>query len=207
MRLIGISGLKTSGKDSTYKAIAAALPDKRVRRVAFADKLKELGALAMGIYDNPLAEMDKAKESWDFEVWEKLENGERRRLKITGREYLQNIGSEARGLFGLSFWVDQILPPPYTNPYVETGDDEKGLQLGGRYPCVDILCVTDVRYPNEADRVHELGGEIWNIIRPGTESDGHSSEIPLDSSKIDLTIYNVYDIETLYKTVAETVCV
>ena len=72
-----------------------------------------------------------------------------------------------------------------------------------KYPDVDVLCVTDVRYPNEADRVHQLGGEVWQIVRPGLESDGHSSEIPLPAEKVDLSIFNGFEIETLYSTVEE----
>lgn len=194
MRLIGISGLKTSGKDTTWKAVEAALPNQRVQRVAFADKLKELTALTFGIEDEMIAAMDFAKEHWTLGCYDSDGN---EMFDITGRAILQNIGQGARKVFASNFWVDMVLPPFISNPQVA---DDRFLEL--RYPDTDVLCVTDVRYPNEADRVHEWGGEVWNIIRPGTESDGHSSEIPLESEKVDLSIYNGYTIETLYQSVA-----
>lgn len=192
MRLIGISGLKTSGKDTTYKAVAAALSEQNVRRVAFADKLKELSAIALGIEDDFIEAMDEAKEEWVFTIdnTRTLDHV----MRITGRQYLQYIGQGARKVFQDAFWVDQILPYLNNNPH------QHNLQT--MYPGVDVLCVTDVRYPNEADRVHELGGEVWQIIRPGTESDGHSSEIPLEPEKVDLSIYNGYSIDVLYDVVA-----
>src|SRR5208282_957774 len=82
MRLIGIAGLKTSGKDTTFKAIASALPNQNVRRVAFADKLKELSAIALGYgggapwsseSDDLIALMDEAKERWDIGI--RYDNG------------------------------------------------------------------------------------------------------------------------------------
>ena len=196
MRLIGISGLKTSGKDTTYKAVASALPNQNVQRVAFADKLKELSALALGFTGTPeqlIAYMDEAKETWEVGI-KQINSLSVPFHRLTGRAYLQNIGQAARKVFTDGFWVDQILPRLSADPHRHN--------LQTMYPGVDVLCVTDVRYPNEADRVHELGGEVWQIIRPGTESDGHSSEIPLDSDKVDLSIFNGYSIETLYQSVA-----
>ena len=108
MKLIGITGLKTSGKDTTFKAVEAALPDLRVQRVAFADKLKELTALTFG-YDDELVEiMDYAKENWSFVCFDGDGND---LFDITGRAILQNIGQGARKVFADGFWVDQVLPP------------------------------------------------------------------------------------------------
>src|SRR5271166_555437 len=202
MRLIGISGLKTSGKDTCFKAIASALPNQNVQRVAFADKLKELSAIALGFTGTPeqlIAYMDEAKEQWEIGI-KQIDSLSVPFHRLTGRAYLQHIGQGARKVFADGFWVDQILPPSVPGHY--KGADAL---LQDRYPGVDVLCVTDVRYPNEADRVHELGGVVWQIIRPGTESDGHSSEIPLESEKVDLSIYNGFNIPTLYEAVAEAV--
>jgi len=198
MRLIGISGLKTSGKDTCFKAIASALPNQNVQRVAFADKLKELSAIALGFTGTPeqlIAYMDEAKEQWEIGI-KQINSFSVPFHLLTGRAYLQHLGQGARKVFADGFWVDQVLP----EATFDLDDWAKTY-----YPGVDVLCVTDVRYPNEADRVHELGGEVWQIIRPGTESDGHSSEIPLESEKVDLSIYNGFNIPTLYEAVAEAV--
>jgi len=197
VRLIGISGLKTSGKDTTAKAIAQALPDLRVRRVAFADKLKELTALTFGYEDELIEIMDDAKENWNLLCFHG--DGGDELFTISGRAILQNIGQGARKVFTSNFWVDMVLPAPVPTGF---GGNYSGT-LEERYPDTDVLCVTDVRYPNEADRVHELGGEIWQIVRPGLESDGHSSEIPLPPDKVDLSIFNGNSIEQLYDVIEE----
>jgi len=201
-RLIGITGFKTSGKDTAYKAVAEALPDLNVKRVAFADKLKELSALALGFEGSPetlLRRMDEAKEYWEIGVKDRTNQFALPFHLLTGRAYLQNIGVAARDLFGDQFWVDVVLPKYTGNSKAGTAVDTAVEEM---YPGVDVLCVTDARYPNEAERIKQLGGEIWQIVRPGLESDGHSSEIPLEPDKIDLSIYNGYDIPTLYQSVA-----
>ena len=196
MRLIGITGFKTSGKDTTAKGVALALPEKNVKRVAFADKLKELTALTFGIQDDLIATMDYAKQAWTLACYDDDGN---ELFDITGRAILQNIGQGARQVFQSDIWVDAVLPKYTGNSPAGSGVDQA---VHDMYPGVDVLVVTDVRYPNEADRVHQLGGEVWSIIRPGTESDGHSSEIPLPSEKVDLSIFNGYTIETLYQSAA-----
>jgi len=55
----------------------------------------------------------------------------------------------------------------------------------------DIACVTDVRFENEAERIHLLGGENWFIDRPfDVEADDHASEQPLPEDLIDVRIDN-----------------
>lgn len=193
MKLIGINGLKTSGKDSTYQAIKAALPEKKVKRVAFADNLKQAAALAIG-YEmleegetTEIEAMDQCKEGWRFTVVDHQDGSHL--ASFTGREYLQWFGQAMRRVFGDSFWIDQVLPQQ------EWGLDDHG------FPGVDVLCVTDVRYPNEAERIKDLGGEVWEVIRPGLESDGHSSEIPLADDLVDVKILNDGTIDDLYKKV------
>lgn len=44
--------------------------------------------------------------------------------------------------------------------------------------CLDDVVITDVRFPNEAAMVRQLGGQIWQIKRPGYEAGGtgHASD-------------------------------
>lgn len=186
MRLIGINGYKTAGKDSTFQAVQARVSDRlNVQRAGFADKLKIMAAKAIG-YDAPdedlIAWMDEAKQCWEFNVIRKPEC--ETISQFSGRQYLQWFGGHARTVFGDSFWVDQVLPKPIGDPIGNS------LALKRRYPGIDILCVTDVRYPNEAHRVLDLGGEVWVVERPGLESDGHSSEEPLPAELVNFTIPN-----------------
>jgi hypothetical protein len=52
------------------------------------------------------------------------------------------------------------------------------------------VAFTDLRYPNEAQRILDLGGEVWEIIRPGLSSDGHASETPLPRELVSRRIRN-----------------
>jgi hypothetical protein len=47
--------------------------------------------------------------------------------------------------------------------------------------CRSLVVADDVRFPNEALAIKEMGGEVWKIVRPGTENnESHSSEGQLD---------------------------
>ena len=207
MRLIGINGFRTSGKDTTFQIVGTLKPELSVQRAAFADKLKTMAGLALGYEGSTeaLVElMDELKEHGYIrtnfnvlggnELDDTILTDPSRMKIISGRQYLQLFGAKARELFGDTFWVDQVLPPPAFK-----GGDSFANQnnLQARYPDADILCVTDVRYPNEAERVLDLGGEVWEIIRPGIESDGHSSEQPLPRELVTRSILNDGSIDDL----------
>lgn len=180
MNLIGITGFKTSGKDTTFEAIRALTGGNAVRR-AFADNLKRIGALALGLeFDT----MDSFKESGLLDVNTDGMAGLSpvQHELVSGRQYLQNLGVGAREVFGANFWVDQVLPVDPRKRELIWSCDVLGPPKWG--------VVTDVRFPNEAERVLDLGGEVWEIVRPGLESDGHASEIPLPRELVTRTILN-----------------
>lgn len=202
MRLVGIGGFKTSGKDSTFRAVQKAVteinPELVVARTGFADKLKIMAALALGLEAKPetlITLMDDAKENWDIEVTRSVSKSGFEIIKrLTGRQYLQWFGGHARTVFGETFWIDQVLPNPAGYHWSE--------ELSERYPNVDILCITDVRYQNEAQRVERLHGEVWRVERPGLDSDGHSSEVPLPNSFINHVVHNNGTLDELEEKVA-----
>lgn len=194
--LIGISGLMHSGKDSTWECIKLVHPT--AQRAAFADKLKTMAAMALGFEEDAqgcVALMNEAKEEWDFKIH--FNNGPCEQFKgFTGRQYLQWLGGNARKVFGDTFWIDQVLPPVPEYRGDIAGQSEVWFWKT-HYHETDLVVVTDVRYPNEAQRVRELGGQVWEIIRPGLNSDGHSSEIPLPRELVDLVIDNDGTLEDL----------
>ena len=184
MNLIGITGFKTSGKDTTFEAIRTLTGGLAVRR-AFADNLKRIGALALGL---EFDQMERFKEIGQLDIgglppqWPSGST-------TTGRQYLQNLGVGAREVFGTNFWVDQVLPV----------DPRKRELIWSTGPLAPPKwgVVTDVRFPNEAERVLDLGGEVWEVIRPGLESDGHASEIPLPRELVTREILNNSTIHDL----------
>lgn len=205
MRLIGVNGFKRTGKGAVADIVADAY-EGAVVQVGFADKIKIIAARALG-FDRSDAELisliDDLKIDSELAAYYSVEAAP---LHVTtGRAYLQNFGNTAREVFGADFWVDQVLPRPrtligsswYTHVQVRQGD----LQV--RYPAADCVVITDLRYENEAERVHALGGAVWEVTRPGVESDGHASEQPLPRNLVDVQIANDADLPTLEGRVKE----
>lgn len=184
--LIGLHGQKRVGKDTVcgfllewYEQLGYG-----VERRSFASSLKLSAARAIGL------QFETAEEAEEWAELFKL-HGEIRHgalghtpsVVISGREYLQNYGTQAhRDIFGTDFWVDMCLPPHSS----ELPDDT-------------IVVVTDVRFPNEAQRIRDLGGEVWHILRPELEQEGdtHASEVPLPSDLVDYVIVNDRSLEDL----------
>lgn len=211
MNVIGINGFKRSGKGTVGSMVEHHL--ENVKCVGFADKLKCLMALTMGLGGDEHAlvnTMDVAKERWITQSWDCSErtSGEgsillpaRHLSTLTYRSMLQNMGNDARNLFGDTFWIDQVLPRPV--PFKPEVDAHNLRYLHGND--VKTLCVTDVRYENEARRVLDLGGVVWRVNRPGLASDGHASEKPLPDSLVTWDIHNDKGLETLNDRVLEAI--
>lgn len=166
--IIGLNGRLKSGKDTTCEIIKELYA--HAERVSFADALKDSAAAALKLDRDVLEELKNLEEISlriafveDDSINEDLFN----RVSdwtLTFREYLQLYGTEAhREIFGDNFWVDQVLP-------VDIDHHDR------------LLVITDVRFPNEAERVKELGGVIWKIERSTqTRHAEHPSEQNIDS--------------------------
>jgi hypothetical protein len=206
MRLIGLNGFKGSGKDTTFLSIAKQV--NGYRRVGFADKLKIMACKALGYTEMTDVECIQAMDVFKASGWLQVTIPTGQELpasmagagwhtrELSGRQYLQHFGNQARKVFGDTFWIDQVLPDPQRY-HDEDKSDRLYELLMHRYPDVDVLVVTDVRYPNEAERVQDFGGEVWNIVRPEAKSDGHDSEQPLPSHLIDRVVLNTGDLDQL----------
>ena len=68
----------------------------------------------------------------------------------------------------------------------------------GNIEAGDKIVVTDVRFPDEAQEIKWMFGEIWRIERPGTEpANQHTSETAMDDWVFDRTINNSGDLQML----------
>lgn len=104
------------------------------------------------------------------------------RPKEENRPGYQALGESMRENAGDSVWVDAAF---------------RNVQPGGRY------VLTDVRYRNEAEKIKELGGEVWRIERPGTgPANAHVSETQLDDWPFDERIWNDGSIADLHAKIA-----
>lgn len=63
------------------------------------------------------------------------------------------------------------------------------------------LVVDDVRFPNEAATIRQMGGVIWRVYRPGVEVMRHPSEFAMKDIKEDEFISNSTTIAALLKSV------
>ena len=59
------------------------------------------------------------------------------------------------------------------------------------------VVVEDLRFPNEAELIRELGGEIWRVTRPGHVGAGHSSELEMKLIDPDVVIKNEGSLQEL----------
>lgn len=192
--LIGLNGFKGSGKNTAGKVIEqwGAARGLVVVQRAFADMLKLSAARSLGLYDaqsinDATVLMDSLKNSGTIDIC----IPEQSILKsISGREFLKWYGTEGhRDVFGSDFWVDRLLPlniPWEANFSVYI--DYNSTRLA------DIGVITDVRFANEARRVRQVGGVVWNIDR-GASNDEHASEQPLPRDLVDLVISNRSTLE------------
>lgn len=189
MRIICINGYRGSGKSETGQAIHDVLYDnlQTTRVIGFADKIKVAACRALGFSDLPEPDCVVYMDQFKLDGWIEFgQDGSLIEREISGREFLQWLGSEmGRDLFGDTFWIDQVLPKPdWNNP------GNTRMALDAKYPGVDCLAIIDCRFPNEAQRCLDLGGEVWEVIRPGTGGDEHSSEKPLPRELVTRLIVN-----------------
>lgn len=211
MRLIGINGRLRSGKDTAFEIIKKACehPDDpglfRVEREAFADRLKQSAAAALGVpAEDALAFCNMLKTEGTITV--NLDSiGS---FEVSGREYLQWYGTEAhREVFGDSFWIDALLPISNEHPSRDTREISNKIVREQRFPGVDVLVITDVRFTNEATRILRLGGEVWKIEadkRLGPlPADAHPSEHPLPDAFVTHVVPNNGTLEEFERNVRE----
>jgi len=214
VRLIGLHGRYHSGKDEAFTIIDewAISQGKLAIRHALADALKISGLRSFkmepycakrGIDLLDMANVIKEKGiitiSWD-------DGSHRRAFSITGRDFWQGYGTEAHRAddlghsFGPDFWIDNLIPLGSVRLPAPRGERplwwDSFKQDWAGY--ADFAVIPDVRFPNEATRIHELGGEVWYIDveeRLGLQHDEHSSEAKLDDAQIDRVIDNNGNLE------------
>jgi hypothetical protein len=170
--IVGLTGLKGSGKDTVA---AHLIKEYGFERRAIADKIKESAAALLGIEDPGVFETYKNDPDFVFGIGVRKEEGLFLLMEETTiRQFLQRYGDEShRGVFGNDFWVDQVLP------------------IDGYYAERNIV-ITDVRFINEADRIHALKGTVVRVIRQpfNRHNDSHSSETEQLEINVDYEIDN-----------------
>lgn len=147
MIVLGLQGYSGVGKDTTFAVLKRLMPHRLVLRVAMATKVKQIAEALYGELG-----LDSA-EHYDF-------NREERKLKLPGInktpiELWCDVGDKARETYE-NVWVDHAW-----------------LQIEKLRASVapDIVCITDIRYPNEAYSIQGraiagIRGVLCSVINP-----------------------------------------
>lgn len=202
--LLGLTGPKESGKDTAFASIKSWGEGRglSVVRRGFADKLKYSALRALGFdvsLEDAIVLADQLKEMGEINS---LIPGQSLSHTITGRQFLQNYGTEAhREIFGSDFWVDALLPFGSSYSHIHHRDEPIWVRsfTDLASPLPDICVVTDVRFDNEAQRILDLRGTNFKID-PGErlqQEDGHASEAGVSPHLIHVMIDNSKDLDWL----------
>lgn len=192
MKVIGLCGAAGAGKDT-----AASLMDGH-RAIAFADVLYQEVAQAYCCDVEELRDRD-AKEV--PQMW------------LTGIDcedegfcnYLESVDiwqSDADACKPCS--PRQILQ--WWGDYRRAQDPDYFVKAVRLEVCAGMrkVVITDVRFANEAALIRQLGGEIWQIVRPGVAAGGTGHKSDTDGSEFapDRVIVNDGGLEDLRKCLA-----
>ena len=178
-RLLGITGLKGSGKDT-----AAAHLEARYgwSRCAFADKLKTIATDLWDLSREQVHGSIEAKETHD-ERW-----------GTTPRQLLQVLGTEVARQGHPETWIRYLLR--------RLASDRISAEWG--VEPVRGWATSDCRFPNEADAIRKHGGRILRVVRPGFDTgvaNGHASEFSILAIKADYVVVNEGTLSDLYAAV------
>lgn len=176
--LIGITGYAQHGKDTVGAYLVGT---HGFTQTTFAGPLK---ALAYRI--NPIVVVYGAPRNEVLRLQDVIaELGEEEAKKLPEvRRFYQELGTQARIVLGEDVWVDA-----WQRTYYSLAPDR------------DVV-VTDVRFPNEAFRIAELGGELWRVERPGFDNGigtTHLSEQYVEGLRVDKRFVNGSTIEHLHE--------
>jgi len=174
MQIIGLGCTAQVGKDAAAEYLEKLYPGK-VKRVAFADKLKQV---AMDVFDLSWEQCYGSQE-----VKEAVDP----RYNMSPREIMQGVGEKLRKVYP-DVWIDAVFN--VTIPKFAA----RGF---------DCFVISDVRYPNEADRIHKMGGTVVKITREGsgvTVGASHSSETAMNNYQdFDFVLENNGGFEEYYR--------
>lgn len=205
-QLLALHGRRGAGKDTAFGYIQGWCAERGLRAVrrGFADYVK-WSFVRMFVPDMSMSEAvmwsDRLKHCGSLRVLDWTtdpETHEETKLshEIPMRLAFQRFATEGhRDIFGEDFWVDALLP---TTTFEMNGEEhfnwEHNFDLGSVLSQAegppDFCVITDLRFENEAKRVHQLGGRVWQVNRPLEHEDNHSSEQPLNPVLVDQEIEN-----------------
>lgn len=162
--VIGLHGAKGSGKDQFYKAATAAFPHLDIRKIAYADPIKNEVCRIFDLADESQYDLFK-RTNVQYTLPGYLSHN------VHGRQVVREIGMLMRrydeGQF-VRYVEDEISKAPQA-----------------------IWCITDVRFDNELQSIkNRLNGILIKIKRSGVNFDGHATETEFADELCTSVLYN-----------------
>lgn len=169
--IVGITGYAQHGKNTAGEV----LEDLGYRPMAFAEQLRKLATIVNPvIFYSPSRGNVRYNEVLGHYGYEKAKV-----LYPEVRRFLQDLGTGVRDTVGENAWVAALT---------------KQLMPGVKY------VITDVRFPNEAKAITNVGGEVWRVVRPGFDNGlgtDHPSEAFIAELPDQATLVNMGTVEDL----------
>ena len=149
--------------------------NKRVGKSTFSDYIVKKYNFRTYAFADPIKDGAKIM----FNLSEEQVNGDLKevvddRWGFTPRQILQKLGTDCcRKTFGNDIWI-------------------KRMKIWYLKNIKDNIVISDIRFPNEAKAVTEMGGILVKIINPRVEvsKDKHISEQLIDTIESDLIMHN-----------------
>ena len=166
--VVGLAGPAGVGKSTLAARLAEAAAPLAVRRMAFADALRDM-LRALGVPEASLVGDRAAKERPCAEL-----------LGQSARHAMRTLGTEwGRRLVHPDLWVDA-----WRRRLAETSEP--------------VVIVDDVRFPNEIAAIRAAGGVVVKLVRPlpttpldaalAATADPHPSEAGLADGEVDMVL-------------------
>lgn len=174
--LIGLTGKKQSGKDTA----ANFLVERGWVKIGFADPLRECLA-AM----NPILDITRSCVTGKPHY-----TRYRDAVGVLGYDKAKSSYPEVRRLlqvFGTEVGRD-IIGKYLGNPWLQIAD----IRIQQALIEDKHVVISDVRFPDEAELIHRLGGKVVRVYRDVTyhNEDSHRSESGISDSLVDHTVIN-----------------
>lgn len=169
--VIGLHGAKGVGKDEFFRIAQQSFPLHDIRKIAYADPIKEEVCRIFGLSSEQ--EYDRFKRvDLNFNL-----SGDD--CNVEGRRVVREIGMMMRN-------YDEGQFVRYVEQQIE------------KYPGA-IWCITDLRFENELKSINKLGGIVVKIIRQGISYDGHVTETEFPDNVCDYIIHNKTNLLKQYQ--------
>lgn len=174
MRLIGISGKASAGKDTIADFIVSS---RGAVKMALADEIKRT-----------------AKRFWGFQnsqLWGSSEKRQETPLgkpnAPTARHACQQLGTEVARCIDRDVWINLLLDNAANlQQYGLKYYPAEGLKPNLHYESssyVPYVVVPDVRFKNEMDAIKSAGGLLMRVVRPGVFLTGDAANHPSETEQ------------------------